>query len=353
MENVIDDLQLSSYEFEVPKELIAQAPLAERDASKLLVVRRQNESIEHRQFRDIVEYLDAGDCLVINKTKVVPVRLFGKKETGGIVEALFLDPREFSSGTVRALLKPWMDPGKKIIFSGGLIATVQGRAATGETILLCNGTAIDTLLTAAGHMPLPPYIKRDKSGDGRELQDKQRYQTVYARDSGSIAAPTAGLHFTDQLFARLRERGIEVAEITLHVGWGTFRPLVAATVTDHRMLPECYELTSEAARKINRAHSIGRRVVAVGTTSVRTLESVAEGAGKTMVAATGETSLFIHPGYQFKTVNALITNFHQPQSTPLLLTSAFAGREKIRAAYSEAIRRQYRFFSYGDAMLIL
>jgi len=291
--------------------------------------------------------------VVINRSKVVPVRVYGRKETGGIVEVLFLDPRQFASGTVRALLKPWLDPGKKVIFEGGIVATVQGRAASGETILVCSGTAIDTLLSAAGQMPLPPYIKREKIDDGRAVSDKQRYQTVYACDSGSIAAPTAGLHFTHSLLERVKAKGIKVVEITLHVGWGTFRPLIAEVLTDHQMLPEHYEVSAEAAQAINHARENNRRIVAVGTTSVRTLESVAAVCGEHLTAARGETSLFIHPGHQFKIVSTLVTNFHQPHSTPLILTSAFAGREKVLAAYEEAIKNHYRFFSYGDAMLIL
>lgn len=349
--NPLEDHALSAYDFEVPPELIAQEPLAERDASRLLVLHRRTGALEHRLFRDIVGYLAPGDCLVINQTRVVPVRLRGAKETGGGVDALLLDPREFAGGTVRALVKPRVGPGTSITFAGGVTARVQEKTPAGETVLSFHGPELDALVASAGQMPLPPYIKRDKGGDARAAADRHRYQTVYAASSGSIAAPTAGLHFTEPLLNRVRDVGVDIARITLHVGWGTFRPLVAQTVTDHVMLPERYEVTPAAAEAVNRARRTGKRVIAVGTTSVRTLESA--GAGGELIAGAGETSLFIHPGHTFKIVTGLITNFHQPQSTPLVLTSAFAGRRAMLDAYREAVSRGYRFFSYGDAMLIL
>lgn len=346
-----EDHALSSYDFEVPSELIAQEPLAERDASRLLVLHRGGGTLEHRHFSDIVEYLAPGDCLVINQTRVIPVRLRGAKETGGGVDALLLDPREFAGGVVRALVKPRLETGKTITFTGGVTARVQDRTPAGEMVLLFNGPELDALVASAGQMPLPPYIKRDKAGDARAADDRRRYQTVYAAASGSIAAPTAGLHFTEQLLGRVRDKGVEIAQITLHVGWGTFRPLIAETVTEHVMLPERYEVSPAAAEAVNRARRAGTRVIAVGTTSVRTIESA--GASGELVPGAGETSLFIHPGHTFKIVTGLVTNFHQPQSTPLVLTSAFAGRRAVLDAYHEAVRRGYRFFSYGDAMLIL
>jgi len=353
----MDELKLSSYEYKLPKELIAQRPLLERDRSRLLVLDRSNGALKHAHFADIPDYLSPGDCLVLNRTKVVPARLFGKKETGGKIEALFLDPAELKAGgTGRALLKPFMELGKVIIFHGGLRASVESKTDSGETILRLEGADPQETLREFGKMPLPPYIKRPGEGDGLASFDREHYQTVYAEENGSIAAPTAGLHFTPELLNRITAKGIKTVKVVLHVGWGTFKPLISEDISKHSMLPERYELSPETAQALNECRNNGGRIIAVGTTSVRALESAAGRPGfdeKGFEPFKGETSIFIYPGHKFKAVGALVTNFHQPHSTPLAMASAFAGRERILAAYEEAIKEKYRFFSYGDAMLIL
>lgn len=354
------DLELAAYEYVLPPELIAQEPAPERDASKLLVLDRATGKRENRLFRDIVNYFKPGDCLVINHTSVVPARLFGNKETGGRVEALFLNPAAGpdAQGRVAALLRPYLPPGKTVIFPDGLRAVVEGKTEKGEALLKLSGPALDGVLAAHGFMPLPPYINRKDEVKVKYSElDRQRYQTVYAAHKGSIAAPTAGLHFTDALLDTLRAAGVTVAPVTLHVGWGTFKPVTAAKVSEHVMLPEHYEISASTADAINVARAAKKRVIAVGTTSVRTLESAARLSafaqnGK-LDACAGDTSIFIHPGHAFKLVDAMVTNFHLPHSTPLLMVSALAGRETILAAYAEAIQNRYRFYSYGDAMMIL
>ena len=353
----MDELSLSKYKYEFPKELIAQRPLDKRDSSRLLVLDRSDGSVQHRKYADIIDYLNAGDCLVLNRTKVVPARLFGKKETGGKIEVLFLNPVELKSGgTARALLKPFMEIGKKIIFKGGLGAQVESKTDGGETILRLEGADPQETLGEFGKMPLPPYIKRPGEGDGLVSFDREHYQTVYAQESGSIAAPTAGLHFTPDLLGRIKEKGINIVKIVLHVGWGTFKPLISEDISKHVMLPESYELSPETAEALNKCRKNGGGIIAVGTTSVRALESAAlsedfESRGFKPVKA--ETSIFIYPGHKFKAVDRMATNFHLPHSTPLAMVCALAGREKIFKAYAEAIKERYRFFSYGDAMLII
>lgn len=343
--------KLSEYNFDLPKELIAQNPSEKRDESRLLVLNRKTGKIEHRQFRDIIEYLQPGDCLVLNKTKVFPARLFGKKETGGKVEALFL--RNIGGNQWLALVKPFLEEGKKIIFPEGLTADIKGKTPLGEVVLELNNPGLESILQDHGRMPLPPYIKREGSFGDKDTPDRQRYQTVFAQEEGSIAAPTAGLHFTEKLLESIKERGVDIAEIVLHVGWGTFRPIISEELYNHKMLPEAYEIPAEAISKIRKAKS-GGRIVVVGTTSCRALETEAGyvlNGGRNILR--GETEIFIYPGHKFAVPDVFLTNFHLPKSTPLMMTSAFAGREFVLKAYSEAIKMRYRFFSYGDAMLIL
>lgn len=353
----MDTLKLADYEYDFPKELIAQKPLDKRDSSKLLVLARGTGAVEHKKYPDIIDYLKPGDCLVINRTKVVPARLYGKKETGGKLEALFLRPQELEAGkSSTALFKPFVDIGKRIIFPGGLTAVVESKTAAGETVVRFEGADPQKILAEAGRMPLPPYIKRAGVQDGLAAFDRQRYQTSYAQFNGSIAAPTAGLHFTEELLAAIEARGVRIARIVLHVGWGTFKPLVSQDISLHQMLPESYEIDAQTAETLNETRKKGSRIVAVGTTSVRTLESAAQRASfdeKGFEAEKKETSLFVYPGHAFKAVDAIATNFHQPHSTPLVMVCAFAGRDKVLAAYNEAVKERYRLFSYGDAMLII
>jgi S-adenosylmethionine:tRNA ribosyltransferase-isomerase len=351
------DLGLSAYEYDLPKELIAQKPLDKRDGSRLLVLERASGRISHKIFSDITQYLLPGDCLVINRTKVVPARLFGKKETGGKVEALFLDPANIKrGGAAAALLKPFVESGKTIYFPGGLTAKVESKTKDGETVLKLDGAEPLEVLNASGIMPLPPYIKRRADSNELTGYDKERYQTVFAEENGSIAAPTAGLHFTPELIKKISNAGVESAKIVLHVGWGTFKPVTAYDISKHVMLPERYEIDEDAARKLDSARGKGKRIIAVGTTTVRTLESAA-GAGnfdvEGFIPQKNETSIFIYPGHVFKAVDCMVTNFHLPHSTPFAMVCAFAGRENIFKAYAEAVKEKYRFYSYGDAMLII
>ncbi|MBN1823559.1 MAG: tRNA preQ1(34) S-adenosylmethionine ribosyltransferase-isomerase QueA [Endomicrobiales bacterium] len=343
---------MSAYEYELPKGLVAQEPTEKRDESRLMVLSRRSGKIMHKRFSDMTEFLNPGDCLVMNRTKVVPARLFGRKATGGRVEVLFLNGFGIELPKVVALLKPFLKTGTRITFPGGLTACVEAKTALGETVLELSGADLGSVLETHGDMPLPPYIKRGAgSKPGLKSLDRERYQTVYATQEGSIAAPTAGLHFTQGMISDIKAKGVEVAEVVLHVGWGTFRPLVSKKVADHKMLSEYYEISGDSADKINGARKRGRRVIAVGTTSVRALESAVE-AGR-VTPQKNNTSLFIHPGQKFRVIDSMITNFHLPRSTPLLMVCAFAGRNRIFAAYREAIEAKYRFFSYGDAMLIL
>jgi len=340
-------LRLNDFDYALPPELIAQEPLARRDESRLLVVRRDRQEFAHRRFNEIMEYLVPGDLLVMNETKVLPVRLYGRKRTGGRVEVLLL--RAVSSDTWEALVRPGrrVAPGTRLEFGNGLLeGEVIGRTeAGGRVIRFRYAGEFEEVLRRVGEVPLPPYIKR-------KLASPERYQTVYAKEPGSAAAPTAGLHFTPELLATLRERGVEMASLVLHIGLDTFRPVRVEDVTAHRMHREDFGIPEEAAEAVNRARSEGRRVIAVGTTVVRCLEAAADKRGRVAETA-GSTDLFIYPGYSFRVVDVLLTNFHLPRSTLLMLVAAFAGTEKILRAYREAVRLRYRFFSFGDAMLIL
>ena len=343
-------MQVSDYDYILPPELIAQDPLADRSASRLLVLDKQSGEVSHRIFRDIPAFLAPGDCLVINNTRVLPARLLGvRKDTGASVELLLLKRLEGESHTWESLVKPGKKcrTGAVLSFGDGLLeAEILEVMESGNRRVQFHFQGIfEEILDRLGEMPLPPYITH-------QLKDKERYQTVYAKYDGSAAAPTAGLHFTRPLLEEIRNKGVSVAEITLHVGLGTFRPVKAEVVEEHQMHSEYYEVSPEAAELINAARKNGGRVIAVGTTSCRTLESAA-GADGFLKAGSGWTDIFIYPGYDFKLVDALITNFHLPKSTLVMLVSALAGREHILAAYEEAIRERYRFFSFGDAMLIL
>ena len=341
-------MDLNEFDYDLPKELIAQDPLEDRSASRLLVLDKMTGAREHRIFREIPELLEPGDCLVINNTKVIPARLIGSRESGGTVEVLLLKRIPGMENSWETLVKPGKKAriGTKIVFGGGLLTgEVTDIIEEGNRIVRFSFDGIfEEILDKLGQMPLPPYITH-------ELKDKNRYQTVYAKYDGSAAAPTAGLHFTKELLEQIREKGVDIAEITLHVGLGTFRPVKADKVEEHHMHSEFWQIGEEAAAKINAAKARGRRVIAVGTTSCRTLESAAKEDG-TVEAGSGWTDIFIYPGYRFKCIDALITNFHLPKSTLVMLVSALAGRENILSAYAEAIRERYRFFSFGDAMFI-
>lgn len=336
----------SDFYYELPEEMIAQTPAEPRDSSKLLVYDRATCGIEHRIFRDICDYLHAGDVLVVNNTKVLPARLYAHTENGGAVEVLLL--KRFDKDTWEVLVKPGKKctVGKKLTISNELSLTVQDITDSGERIVKFDYDGVfEEILDKLGNMPLPPYIKA-------KLKDKTRYQTVYAKHDGSAAAPTAGLHFTPELLEKIRSMGVQIAEILLHVGLGTFRPVKEEIITDHKMHSEYYEVSKEAAEIINAAKTEGRRVIAVGTTSVRTLESVADENGL-LRQCSGNTSIFIYPPYKFKCVDALITNFHLPESTLIMLVAAMTGREEILGVYNEAVKQKYRFFSFGDAMMIV
>ena len=336
----------SDFYYELPEELIAQTPAEPRDSSRLLVYNRAEDRVEHRIFRDITQYLKPGDVLVINNTKVLPARLYARTEHGGHVEVLLLKRLDMDRWEV--LVKPGKKcrVGTRLEISDKLSLTVEGITDSGERIVKfdCKGV-FEEVLDEVGSMPLPPYIKS-------KLKDKNRYQTVYAKTDGSAAAPTAGLHFTPELLQKIRDMGVEVVEVLLHVGLGTFRPVKEDIITDHKMHSEYYCVTPQAALALNRAKAEGRRIIAVGTTSVRTLESAADDGG-IVHAGSGNTQIFIYPPYKFKCVDALITNFHLPESTLIMLVAALTGREKILRIYKEAVGERYRFFSFGDAMLIL
>lgn len=344
----MEGLKTSDYAFDLPQELIAQDPLIDRSASRLLVLDRRTGKTEHRGFRDILQYLRPGDCLVLNDTRVIPARLLGVKEdTKAAVEILLLKRRE--KDVWEALVRPGkkLRPGARVTFGDGrLRAEILDVVEEGNRLVQFSYEGIwEEVLDSLGEMPLPPYITH-------KLQDKNRYQTVYARYEGSAAAPTAGLHFTQELLAQVEEMGVELAYVTLHVGLGTFRPVKVDNVKEHHMHSEFYRITKEAAERINRAKESGHRVICVGTTSCRTVESAADENGR-LSACSGNTDIFIYPGYRFQVLDGLITNFHLPESTLVMLVSALAGREQVLSAYREAIRERYRFFSFGDAMLIL
>lgn len=341
-------LKVSDFDYDLPEELIAQHPLQKRDMSRLLVYNRKTKEIHHRIFKDIGEYLKAGDCLVINDTKVIPARLYGVREdSGGAIEFLLLERLEDNKWEV--LVKPGRRAkiGTRFIFGDGLlIAQVLDIGKEGERIVRFEYKGIfEEILDQIGNMPLPPYIHE-------ELKDRNRYQTVYAEHSGSAAAPTAGLHFTEGLLDDLKSKGINIAKVTLHVGLGTFRPVKTDIVEEHSMHAESYLVSQETADIINRCRKKGGRIVAVGTTSARTLESVADEDGF-IHPQQGKTDIFIYPGYRFKGIDMLITNFHLPKSTLLMLVSAFMGREEALRVYNIAVKERYRFFSFGDAMLII
>ncbi len=339
-------LKKSDFYYDLPEELIAQTPAEPRDSSRLLVYDRSADKAEHKIFRDIKNYLRAGDVLVINNTKVLPARLYAHTEHGGRVEVLLL--KRISSLRWEVLVKPGKKckPGTRLTVDDKLSLTVNSVTDSGERIVdfECDGV-FEEALDRVGSMPLPPYIKK-------KLEDKNRYQTVYAKTDGSAAAPTAGLHFTPQLLEEIKDMGVEIAQILLHVGLGTFRPVKEDAITDHKMHSEYYEVGEQAAQIISRAKRECRRVIAVGTTSVRTLESAANDDG-TIDPCFGNTSIFIYPPYKFKCVDCLVTNFHLPESTLIMLVSALVGREKTLQLYKTAVEEKYRFFSFGDAMLIL
>ncbi|WP_438347091.1 tRNA preQ1(34) S-adenosylmethionine ribosyltransferase-isomerase QueA [Paenibacillus sp. FA6] len=341
-------MDVELYNFDLPEELIAQTPLLERSSSRLLTLSREDGSMEHHTFKDITDYLQPGDTLVLNDTRVIPARLFGVKEdTGAKAEVLLL--KNLGEDRWEALVKPGkkLRQGNVIIFSDELKAVIESEGDMGARVLVFTYQGVfQEILDRLGQMPLPPYIK-DK------LDDRERYQTVYARHEGSAAAPTAGLHFTEELLHDIRAKGVSVAFITLHVGLGTFRPMSVERVEDHVMHEEYFSLSQETADLLNRTRLNGGRIIAVGTTSARTLETVGQKCGDApLKESSGWTSIFMFPGYQFTVVDALITNFHLPKSTLVMLVSALAGREQILEAYQEAVKEQYRFFSFGDAMFI-
>lgn len=341
-------MKLSDFNYNLPEELIAQDPLEKRDNSRLMVLHRETGEIEHKHFYDVIDYLNPGDCLVVNNTRVIPARLMGvKEETGASIEVLLLKRKE--EKVWETLVKPGKKArvGARISFGDGLlVGEVIDIVEEGNRLIRFEYDGIfEEILDQLGQMPLPPYITH-------QLQDKNRYQTVYARYDGSAAAPTAGLHFTEELLEKIQAKGIRIAKVTLHVGLGTFRPVKEENVLDHHMHSEFYIVDEEAARVINETKASGGRVISVGTTSTRTLETVAEPDGHIPVKS-GWTDIFIYPGYQFKAVDCLITNFHLPESTLIMLVSALADRETILHAYEVAVQERYRFFSFGDAMMIV
>ena len=340
-------MKLRDYYYDLPEELIAQEPLKERQMSRLMVVDRVAGHIEHKVFKDIIQYLREGDCLVLNDTRVIPARLLGEKEgSGGKIEFVLL--KRVDGDIWEVILKPGRraKPGARFVFGNGrLRAEIVDVVEEGNRLVRFEYEGVfEQVLDSAGVVPLPPYITK-------KLEDAERYQTVYSRWKGSAAAPTAGLHFTKELLEEIRGMGVELAYVTLHVGLGTFRPVKTENILEHRMHSEFYSIDAENSSKINKARSENKRVVAVGTTSCRVLETVGNSDGL-VAPGSGNTSIFIYPGYSFKVVDAMITNFHLPESTLIMLISAFAGREKVMEAYSEAIREKYRFFSFGDAMFI-
>lgn len=341
-------MKVADFNYELPKELIAQHPYDKRDEARLMVLDKKKELIEHKVFKDVINYLNPGDCLVINNTKVIPARLYGKKDTGANIEFLLL--KRIEGDTWEAMVRPGnkLKPGSKVVFGNGLLkATILEVLEGGNRKVEFEYDGIfNEILDQIGLMPLPPYITE------ASREDNEKYQTVYAKYEGSAAAPTAGLHFTEELLEKIKEKGIEVANVTLHVGIGTFRPVKVETVEEHEMHSEHYYIKKEDADKINKAKLNGNRVIAVGTTSCRVLESVADEKGL-VKEIEGDTSIFIYPGYKFKCIDSLITNFHLPESTLIMLVSSLAGKDFIMKAYNEAVEKKYKFFSFGDAMIIL
>ena len=340
-------MKTSDFWYDLPEELIAQTPLEQRDTSRLLVLDKETGAVAHKHFYDVIDYLRPGDCLVMNDSRVLPARLLGHRPTGGAVEVLLL--RDLGDKKWECLCKPGrkMQVGHQVVFGDGeLTATVVEVQETGNRVVEFHYEGIFLeVLERLGKMPLPPYIKA-------ELQDQERYQTVYSREVGSAAAPTAGLHFTNELLDRIREKGIMTTFVTLHVGLGTFRPVKAEEISDHHMHSELCMISAETAAVLNETKQKGGRIICVGTTSCRTLESLVNEDGS-FEAKSKWTEIFIYPGYQFKAMEGLITNFHLPESTLVMLVSAFAGRENVLAAYNEAVGERYRFFSFGDAMCIM
>ncbi|PLS15665.1 tRNA preQ1(34) S-adenosylmethionine ribosyltransferase-isomerase QueA [Bacillus sp. M6-12] len=342
-------MKVDMFDFHLPEELIAQTPLAEREQSRLMVLDKQAGTIQHEIFKNITEYIKPGDCLVLNDTKVLPARLFGSKEDSGAkIEVLLLKQEE--EDTWETLVKPAkrIKKGSRIVFGDGkMAATCMEEQEHGGRILHFDYDGIFyEVLDELGQMPLPPYIKE-------QLEDRDRYQTVYARERGSAAAPTAGLHFTEELLDEIREKGVHIAFITLHVGLGTFRPVSVDEIDEHEMHAEFYQMTEGTAKLLNEVKEQGGRIITVGTTSTRTLETIAAANDGIFKEANGWTNIFIYPGYEFKGIDGMITNFHLPKSTLIMLISALAGREHVLAAYEEAVKERYRFFSFGDAMLII
>ena len=339
-------MKVTEFNYDLPEELIAQTPLKKRDESRLMVLDRKNKTIEHRKFKNIIEYLEPGDVLVRNNTKVIPARLFGKKETGAKVEFLLLNNIEKDIWEVIVRPGNKLHVGTTVIFQNGLLKAKILDIMPGGTrkVEFEYKGIFNEILDQIGLMPLPPYIHE-------KLQEKDRYQTVYAKYEGSAAAPTAGLHFTQELLEDIKKKKVEIANVTLHVGIGTFRPVKEETVEDHEMHTEHFYIKQEDAEKINNAKKNGKRIIAVGTTSCRVLETIADENGY-VKETEGDTKIFIYPGYKFKCLDGLITNFHLPQSTLLMLVSALAGKDFIMQAYKEAVKEKYRFFSFGDAMFI-
>ena len=340
-------MKVSDFNYDLPEELIAQVPIEKRDESRLMILDRENQTIEHKKFKDIMDYLEPGDCLVRNNTKVIPARIYGKKETGSNVEFLLLNNIE---GDIwECIVRPGnkLHVGTKVIFGDGLLQAEILDIMPGGTrkVEFHYKGIFNEILDKIGLMPLPPYIHE-------ELKDKDRYQTVYAKYDGSAAAPTAGLHFTPELLKKIEDKGVKIANVTLHVGIGTFRPVKEDEVEKHQMHSEHYYIKQEDVDKINETKAQGKRVIAVGTTSCRVLETIADEKTGMVKVAEGDTQIFIYPGYKFKCIDGLITNFHLPQSTLLMLVSALAGKDYILRTYTEAVKERYRFFSFGDAMFI-
>ncbi len=341
-------MKVSDFNYELPERLIAQHPYDRRDEARLMVLDKEKQNIEHKIFKDVIEYLNPGDCLVINNTKVIPARLYGKKDTGAKVEFLLLKRLEGDIWEVMVRPGNKLKPGAKVEFGNGLLKANILEVLEGgnrKVEFKYNGI-FNEILDEIGLMPLPPYITE------ASREDNEKYQTVYAKYEGSSAAPTAGLHFTEELLNKIKAKGIEIANVTLHVGIGTFRPVKVENVEEHEMHSEHYYIKKEDAEKINKAKENGKRVIACGTTSCRVLESVADENGL-VKEVEGDTNIFIYPGYKFKCIDSLITNFHLPESTLIMLVSALAGKEFIMKAYNDAVKKEYKFFSFGDAMIIL
>ena len=340
-------MKVSDFNYDLPEELIAQHPYDKRDEARLMVLHRNTKQIEHKVFKDIIDYLEPGDCLVLNDTKVIPARLYGKKDTGAKVEFLLL--KRIENDDWEAMVRPGnkLKAGAKVSFGDGILQAEVLETLEGgnRRVRFFYEGIFNEILDKVGLMPLPPYIKENIK------EENEKYQTVYAKYEGSAAAPTAGLHFTEELLEKIKEKGVEIAKVTLHVGIGTFRPVKVENVEEHKMHSEHFYVKQIEADKINKAKETGHRVVAVGTTSCRVLESVSDENGKMKEIET-DTSIFIYPGYKFKCVDALITNFHLPESTLIMLVSSLAGKDFIMKAYKEAVEKRYKFFSFGDAMFI-